>query len=93
MCCLGFVAEQCGVSRKELLGATYPYKLRRSAPPLLAYNYESNTPHGVVTLWRDSELSGTAAQINDSHGLTDSEREEKLILWFENHGLELIFVD
>jgi len=92
-CCLGHIANQCGLPWSELDGVELPGDLRStSKPPLygVLIDFESeeltdteNTPN--------SDLVNEAAGINDNSKISDSEREEKLTELFLKSGIALTF--
>lgn len=81
MCCLGQIAEQCGVSRR---GRDYYYpraiEEHQKAIPLLA------DAEGT------SDLALEAAEINDSTSISDRTREARLKRLFADQGITLTFV-
>lgn len=91
-CCMGFVCEQLGVSRKELLGVLLPSNL----------TWFHKVPHEIFlgdkkTLrfydWNcPAHLQSYAFTINDNPDLTKEEREAKLIQAFHEFGHTLKFV-
>src|SRR5262245_41094891 len=73
-CCLGFVAEQCGISPEDTLMVGMPGGLPSDA----AEKFYSVVPRGRVT--------ARAAAINDDEWLSDAEREGGLRALFFAHG-------
>lgn len=92
MCCLGFVAKQCGAADGHLRG--------RATPSCVAWSDHGAVAmealNGVLTQpiyddWEDTALSADAIPINDDPTLVDSEREAKLTALFAEHGYTLRF--
>ena len=88
MCCLGFLAKQCGCSAQRILNVPVPRKInwkvagldRKALSDLL-------TPDGA-----HSEFSSIAIDINDAVDLSKEDREDRLIGLGKNHGIELEFI-
>jgi hypothetical protein len=96
MCCLGFVAKQCGVTDYNLLDSGLPSSMglsegdedaQRIGGVLLTPQRYSSSPGS----WRDADLVEVAVEINDSTTLTDDEREARLTALFAKHGYTLRF--
>lgn len=87
MCCLGFVSEQCGVPRKELLHRRSPADLTDGYAPirdLLLDGHEHD--------WdRNSDLAARAIAINDGWLASEEVRESELIRLFAENGYTLRF--
>ena len=87
-CCLGFVCEQTGVSRKDLLRVPTPSSLKAIG----------KLPRDLDFLVRgkdflNSALSHNAMILNDRIVTDDVTRENRLTALFKPHGIELEFVD
>jgi len=91
MCCLGFVAAQCGVADNALRGVGAPRDIEvedvyRQLQGVLIRQLATR-----VTDWTDSALADEAMTINDDSALTDAEREAQLTALFADHGYALRF--
>lgn len=101
MCCLGQIAEQCGVPRDHLLNMDIPAGLLGSdefnlAPHpvigMLAEKASAADIH-IMNIWfRNTTLAHDAMTINDSYNYSDVERESRLIKLFAKHNIELEFI-
>jgi len=80
MCCLGFVGEQCGITKDEMLGRALPSSITE---PEIRSKYPS---------WLLGENEMYCANFNDSSVISDDEREAGLIEIFNHQGDELEFV-
>jgi hypothetical protein len=95
MCCLGFVAVQCGNKlTSRLLGKGMP------ANVVNEWNYDAGGRFEEVLIdsdcnsegdHEDSMFATKAASINDNCALTQPQREASLIEHFHAHGYELQF--
>lgn len=88
MCCLGFVAEQCGVATSALLHVDAPVcvtpsESRKLEPALLKSCGDGDSRHTALTC--------DAIGINDDPSLSDPRREAKLAALFAKHGYRLRF--
>lgn len=85
MCCLGFVAKQCGAKNKDIQYESTPASIEKIPERLQGIfvyeGYRSNTP-----------LSVEAMAINDDATITNSVRERKLKSLFKKYGHEIEFV-
>lgn len=95
MCCLGFVATQCGVPADSILEEADPSMLDADTAktvPLLAEIYDQDEEDGYAyERVRNSKLSNDAIEVNDDSRLTDAERERHLSELFAAHGYEMVF--
>ena len=79
MCCLGQFCINHGISKKDILNITTPYKLQIG---------NKITVPGL----EDVEFCDRCRDINDRSGLTNSERENKLIKLAAENDQEWSFV-
>ena len=91
-CCLGFIAEQCGVDRSRLT-RTYPSRLEFSDQKLLPECFYEVENDIISDIKDDSQLVRSAASINDDSSIEDVERERNLVKLFLKHDITLKFVD
>lgn len=86
MCCLGFVAEQCGVKKKEMRSLGDPSQISESVADVL---------RGILVRgnMENNALTSKAIEINDDENINDTAREKKLLSLFKKHGHTLIFKD
>jgi len=100
MCCLGFICEQSGVDKKDLLNCAEPNEIPLDCGEQVKFlvcsneeedeDYEGNivsTPYLT-----DTQLTEEAIAINDNPALSDEERIEQLTELFESEGIVLEFV-
>jgi hypothetical protein len=78
-CCLGFVANQCGVRLKDMLNVPMPYFINKPTTRMLEVFPEGNYA-----------LQDKAAEINDSRSPVKT-RERKLVKLFARYGYLLNF--
>lgn len=91
-CCLGFLAEQCGIPTEFLHGKDSPVNLVVPGKRL---------PHGMGFLLKryepgkstDSEACRALMYVNDYQGSTLQQREQKLTEMFANHGITVRFIN
>ncbi len=83
MCCLGFVARRITKLSKE--------RLFRQGTPADCYLGESLLTYSSDGTLRDNDFSAEAMDINDDSGLSEKEREKKLIKLFKKNDIELSF--
>ncbi len=83
-CCLGFFANACGLSDDQICDRSEPLYV----PEDLVRNFASPD-----WLNLDPTLSVDMMIVNDDEGLSDEDREERLIVLFSKAGHEIIFVD
>ncbi len=84
MCCLGQCMLQEGILKEVILEKGDPAATNLPC----TFTVESS-----ISSFSNNVLSQCAMDINDDRTLDDSEREEKLINLFKEHGLELEFVN
>lgn len=90
-CCLGFVAEQLGVSRDLLLDESMPEDLDAQSP---AFACISGVLANIVgQRGENTVLANAAIAINDDGDVCDESREVALSELFAAYGYELEFVD
>jgi len=88
MCCLGQIAQQCGVPIDSLLCQSSPCDLdgQWDKIPFLVTD-------GVYEAYRNSVLASSAMYINDNAEMTIHEKMERLTALFAEYDIELEFVD
>lgn len=87
MCCLGFLARQCGYTAKDIKGILTPEDVANTSkfiPRLIKVN------EGV---FNNTKLCNTFMDINDASEITDYQREKRLIKWFKHLKVDASFVD
>lgn len=90
MCCLGFLANQCGISKKYLEGKSYPCNLCQQMIGNIPLLNQKNKYHD----WCQTELSMALTEVNDNNMITDIDRKSELTQLFkEKLGVKLVFVD
>jgi hypothetical protein len=78
-CCIGFVAQQCGIEDSRILGRP---------------TVEDAGPDSRWPIWMRVPAKVEAAYLaNDSVNLTDGEREAALKAIFAEHGDEIEFIN
>lgn len=106
-CCMGFLAQACGITDDDMEERAYfcmldPQiwdKLPSFLTPRYSRDAVSNVPNmpisydskGRETL--DSEMASQIYRINDTDELENGEREEALIVAFRRAGVEVEFID
>lgn len=79
MCCLGFLARRCGVTKKAMAGLCEPEQLENVD--------RGRLPGPTEDDWNDF------VRTNDSVAITEEQREEKLTALFRDElGIEVRFV-
>ncbi len=84
MCCLGFVGQACGITKKDMRGLKMPHNLEDVTKMQEAYPW----------LFRDGVGSNSAyilATINDSTSLTLAEKRKQIKAIFKKHGVDVVF--
>lgn len=90
MCCLGFVCNQLGIPKQDLLYRSTPLCLEgRWTIPYLIMEKRSKMGEDY---WTDSELSDDAIQINDDNSIAPKDKEKKLKELFAKHNLGIKFI-
>jgi hypothetical protein len=89
MCCLGQIADQCGVPTIHILDTTTPRKISPIFHDRIDFLIKKSDNFNPL----NSELASSAMDINDDLNITDDEREEQLILLFAANGKTLVFED
>lgn len=87
MCCLGFLARQCGYSAKDIRGFATPSSMGKTSKLI---------PGLVKTEWggvHNTPLCYRLIDINDNLKLSDSQREKRLTRWFKHLKVDVSFVD
>lgn len=94
MCCLGFMAESCGVNTGSMEDvetvSCIANDLDTRLPNELQFLVTTGGEPGYA--WRDSHAAIELMKVNDDANLTPEEREERLISIFRSHGVEVRFV-
>lgn len=96
MCCLGFVANQCGMAADVLLDNATPACLRwddDADMERIAGILAECTGVGAYgdDIWADSQLAVVAITLNDDAAISEAERETQLSALFAKHGYALRF--
>lgn len=90
MCCLGFFALACGLTRDEISGKSTPSSLairNIKLPSTMQFLLDEENQS------IDSRLGNSMMATNDSKNINDDERERQLKLLFEQVGIEILFED
>lgn len=85
MCCLGFYLESCGLTPEVMLDEETPFNVR-----------EKIEGSGAEWLLNGISHSGSGMALmiaNDNMGKTDVSREGYIKQMFEEHGVDVTFVD
>ena len=96
MCCLGFVGTQLGCPERLLFGKGEPCETKHFREGILG-RYEPGTPptdaydSGEEEMWLNTNLSSEAMAINDDNLSLLDDKEQELIVLFEEYGHELVF--
>lgn len=94
MCCLGFLAESCGVSAKNRLDVGYPSSLNsadvRGAKKLASLINDTYDEGGFEVKVAVKHHEEDFININD-HEYIDSSREAKLAKMFAENGIKVQF--
>lgn len=88
MCCLGFLALQCGYSTKDINGIATPESIGKKSkfiPGLVEYNHYNTLGN--------TNLCNKLMYINDAYRITESQREKRLTTWFKYLEVDVSFVD
>jgi len=86
-CCLGHIAQQCGVTWSALTGVSLPSGLFGASRALL----DGVLTDSLFDKLPNPKIVVMAAGINDSSAISDAEREEKLAELFAKSGIALTF--
>lgn len=87
MCCLGFLALQCGMTVAKITGVANPSDVLDERWPLTIIGQDD---HCIV---ENTNLTNNMIEMNDAEWLAEEEREESLKKLFAVVGIELEFVD
>lgn len=91
MCCLGFAIHQIAKVKKDsLVGKYYPRNFYKKES-FFTNAYKSNSACYDSAIIENNEFSSVAAKINDNAGITEVEREIRLIDLFSRNGIVLEF--
>lgn len=96
MCCLGHISLQCGLTERQILHRTTPYRAITNDGFLGQKVF--NVPVGFDWLLNDShdstsEIAGEMMNVNDSIELSEEIREKRLIELAAKAGHELEFIN
>jgi hypothetical protein len=83
-CCLGFVCRAYGLTRASISGNGMPHQI-------LDDTKKKGLPTWILARKPKSDVY-RAADINDSIGYNDDEREQRITQIFRKHGLRAVFV-
>ena len=92
MCCLGFLALECGFEDDEIRNRSNPSELNCS-PGQAGFGWLVKEIYVGPRGWDTSRAGEEAIDINDNEKLTQDQRERMLADLFEDNGIELSFVD
>lgn len=84
MCCLGFCALALGIAKNRLKAFPNPVNLGEVIEPITQISPEN----GLV---EDSRFSVDAMAVNDSRGISEEERESRLIELGKDNGVNFEF--
>ena len=83
-CVLGFIARQCGITKKELAGLTHLHQLRTES--------QAKLPRALRPKDDDENpCASEGAGINDDTNLGPDERERRLREWARKLNIALLF--
>lgn len=88
MCCLGFLAVDCGATPGDILDETTP-----EIVPNIAWPEDVIEENEAAGRFHDSRWTCKAIDINDSPTLSEEYRERDLAEHFAKIGYELEFVE
>lgn len=88
--CLGFEAEQCGITRENLLGVTEPAQLSIDSDASTKHLFNSRPGHN--TAFSNTKFSNDAIAINNDTFIGYRAKKRKLKKLWESKGWKLIFV-
>src|ERR1700749_606677 len=89
MCCLGFLTNQCGVKKDNLLEKTEPNDI----PDLLPKKLEWLIKKGHAWETRNSKDAAQLIKVNDNSLTTDAHKEKIITKYFAKHGLKAVFIN
>lgn len=98
MCCLGFACEQSGVPKDALLNKASPSCISEESEEF-THGYDKALlnskllSQNVEGFFRNSDLSDSAMNINDSISLTIEKREFEIKELFSKNGIEVEFIN
>lgn len=91
-CCLGHIANQCGVPWEAMVNASLPNDLRLAIRPLLyGVLIGYGAPIDSEDMLPNSNIANEAARINDNSDISDVTREAALTTLFLKSGITLTF--
>jgi hypothetical protein len=85
-CCIGFVAQQCGIPDSDILNRT---AVRVESKPMDSVQCDERWPKWFE-YGHNNDLA-TAYHTNDTLGISEFDREAKLREIFAKHGDEIVF--
>lgn len=89
-CCLGHIAQQCGVTWAELTGTTMPGELSVASRAFL-YGVLIDNKLDESDRLPNPDIAAVAASINDSITISDEVREAEITALFAESGITLTF--
>lgn len=100
MCCLGFHALSCGLSKEKIKGEVAPDYVLEKLPLKKANAILDETTmkylvekDGCEDAFRLTPLGRTMVEINDDPSIADKEREKQLKACFKEMKVKVKFVD
>ena len=99
MCCLGFLAKECGYSDVQMRGLNFPYQILDEEGADQSTNH---FPDGICRImktlpsgkpWTNSELTSKLIRINDDDGMSESYREDAIADLMGKLDVQVEFVD
>ena len=94
-CCLGFYCEEAGIPQEDLQDRISPNWLCEPETKNGLVVLRSDLPQKLYpqgSLQKAQHLFARAMQVNDNRSLSDSDREQALIVLFAKYDIELTFV-
>lgn len=96
MCCIGQLAQACGVSEDALAGERNLFAIGKHESKavnlsLRPYRYNPDSPNS--TAFCDHRAITKAYNINDQDGITEKGREEELTKILAEMGVEVTFIN
>lgn len=93
MCCLGFLAKQCGYSDDEICGVTSPAGLKYR---MFIEAMENKFPKTILNKdFENTDITGILMDINDKKrkNFTLAKREKKIKELFKKAGIKVKFIN
>jgi len=99
MCCLGFALNQIeSIAPEAMTGNGSPYEVLKMDSDFTTITYvaeidDDGLYDGSREISTDNLLTDDAIRINDNGGISDTEREQKLITIFAKSDIQLTFIN